>query len=30
MNLSKFWEIGEDRRAWCVTVLGGPKMSNTA
>ena len=29
MNLSKLWEIVEDRRAWCAAVLGGSKMSNT-
>ena len=22
MNLSKFWEIAEDRKAWCASVHG--------
>ena len=25
MNLSKFWEIVEDRGAWCAAVLGAAK-----
>ena len=25
MNLSKFWEIVEDRGAWCAAVHGGCK-----
>ena len=25
MNLSKFWEIGEDRGAWCAAVHGVAK-----
>ena len=25
MNLSKFWEIVEDREAWCATVRGVTK-----
>ena len=25
MNLSKFWQMVEDRGAWCVAVWGGPK-----
>ena len=22
MNLSKYWETGKDREAWCATVMG--------
>ena len=27
MNLSKFWEIVEDRRAWHATVYGGQSQA---
>ena len=27
MNLSKFWETVEDRRAWCATVHGIAKST---
>jgi len=28
INLNKFWEIVEDRRAWCDTVHGAAQFSD--
>ena len=28
MSLSKFWEIVEDREAWCAMIHGGHKESD--
>ena len=29
MSLNKFWEIGEDREAWCATAHGVTELDMT-